>query len=63
MKSLASGGMTMAVVTHEMNFARDVADRVIFMFEGSILETGRPQDMFTNPANERTRQFLQSVLE
>jgi ABC-type polar amino acid transport system ATPase subunit len=55
--------MTMAVVTHEMNFARDVADRVIFMFEGSILETGRPQDMFTNPENDRTRQFLQSVLE
>jgi polar amino acid transport system ATP-binding protein len=62
MKSLAQGGMTMMVVTHEMNFARDVADKVIFMFEGSILETGHPQDMFTNPENERTRQFLQSVL-
>jgi ABC-type polar amino acid transport system ATPase subunit len=62
MKSLAQGGMTMMVVTHEMNFARDVADKVIFMFEGSVLETGRPEDMFTNPENERTRQFLQSVL-
>ncbi|MDR2739122.1 MAG: amino acid ABC transporter ATP-binding protein [Treponema sp.] len=62
MKSLAQGGMTMMVVTHEMNFARDAADKVIFMFEGSILETGHPRDMFTNPENERTRQFLQSVL-
>jgi polar amino acid transport system ATP-binding protein len=62
MKGLAQGGMTMMVVTHEMNFARDVADKVVFMFEGSILETGRPGDMFTNPSNDRTRQFLQSVL-
>jgi polar amino acid transport system ATP-binding protein len=62
MKSLAQGGMTMLVVTHEMNFARDVADKVVFMFEGSILETGHPRDMFTNPNNDRTRQFLQSVL-
>ncbi|WP_010262611.1 amino acid ABC transporter ATP-binding protein [Treponema primitia] len=62
MKSLAQGGMTMLVVTHEMNFARDVADKVVFMFEGSILETGHPKDMFTNPVNDRTRQFLQSVL-
>jgi polar amino acid transport system ATP-binding protein len=62
MKSLAQGGMTMLVVTHEMNFARDVADKVIFMFGGTILETGHPKDMFTNPANDRTRQFLQSVL-
>jgi polar amino acid transport system ATP-binding protein len=62
MKSLAQGGMTMLVVTHEMNFARDVADKVVFMFEGSILEIGHPKDMFTNPSNDRTRQFLQSVL-
>jgi polar amino acid transport system ATP-binding protein len=62
MKSLAQGGMTMVVVTHEMNFARDVADRVIFMFEGTVLETGHPRDIFTNPQNDRTRQFLQSVL-
>jgi polar amino acid transport system ATP-binding protein len=62
MKGLAQAGMTMLVVTHEMNFARDVADRVIFMYEGSILESGHPGDMFTNPSNERTRQFLQSVL-
>ena len=62
MKGLAQGGMTMMVVTHEMNFARDVADRVVFMFEGAILETGHPKDMFTNPTNDRTRQFLQSVL-
>jgi polar amino acid transport system ATP-binding protein len=62
MKSLAKGGMTMLVVTHEMNFARDVADKVVFMFEGSILETGHPKDMFTNPSSDRTRQFLQSVL-
>jgi polar amino acid transport system ATP-binding protein len=62
MKSLAQAGMTMLVVTHEMGFAREVADKVVFMYDGSILETGRPKDMFTNPSNDRTRQFLQSVL-
>jgi polar amino acid transport system ATP-binding protein len=62
MKSLAGGGMTMLVVTHEMGFAREVADRVVFMHEGVILEIGKPDDIFTNPRNERTRQFLQSVL-
>ena len=62
MKQLASAGMTMLVVSHEMGFAREAADRVIFMFEGSILETGTPEQIFTNPANDRTRQFLQSVL-
>ena len=62
MKQLASAGMTMLVVSHEMGFAREAADRVIFMFEGSILETGTPDQIFTNPANDRTRQFLQSVL-
>jgi polar amino acid transport system ATP-binding protein len=62
MKGLAGGGMTMIVVTHEMGFAREVAGRVVFMHEGVILEVGKPGDIFTNPQNERTRQFLQSVL-
>jgi polar amino acid transport system ATP-binding protein len=62
MKQLAGQGMTMLVVTHEMGFAREVADKVIFMYEGSILEAAPPEVMFNNPSNERTRQFLQSVL-
>ena len=62
MKSLAQAGMTMLVVTHEMGFAREVADKVVFMFEGVILEAGAPETIFSNPQNERTRQFLQSVL-
>ncbi|MDR2404333.1 MAG: amino acid ABC transporter ATP-binding protein [Spirochaetaceae bacterium] len=62
MKTLAQAGMTMLVVTHEMGFAREAADKVVFMFEGSILEVGRPSSMFSNPQNDRTRQFLQSVL-
>jgi len=62
MKQLAEDGMTMLVVTHEMGFAREAADRVVFMCDGAILETGTPQEIFTNPRNERTRQFLQSVL-
>jgi len=62
MKSLAQGGMTMLVVTHEMGFAREVADKVVFMFDGSILEISPPEAMFSNPQNDRTRQFLQSVL-
>ncbi|MDR0636222.1 MAG: amino acid ABC transporter ATP-binding protein [Treponema sp.] len=62
MKNLANAGMTMLVVTHEIGFAREVADKVVFMYQGSILEVGKPEDMFTNPTNERTRQFLQSVL-
>ncbi|MDR2553576.1 MAG: polar amino acid ABC transporter ATP-binding protein, partial [Treponema sp.] len=62
MKTLAQGGMTMLVVTHEMGFAREAADRVVVMFEGTILETGRPEAIFSNPENPRTRQFLQSVL-
>ena len=62
MKQLAGEGMTMLVVSHEMGFAREVADRVVFMFEGSILEVDTPEKMFTNPTNDRTRQFLQSVL-
>jgi polar amino acid transport system ATP-binding protein len=62
MKQLAGQGMTMLVVTHEMGFAKEVADRVVFMFEGAVLEIAPPEVMFNNPANDRTRQFLQSVL-
>lgn len=62
MKKLAEDGMTMLVVTHEMGFAREVADRVVFMYDGAILEEGPPQEIFTAPKHERTRQFLQSVL-
>jgi polar amino acid transport system ATP-binding protein len=62
MKSLAGAGMTMLVVTHEMGFAREAADKIVFMFEGAILETGSPDEMFSSPRNDRTRQFLQSVL-
>ncbi len=62
MKSLAKEGMTMAVVTHEMGFAREVADRVIFMADGRIEEEGTPEEIFTNPQNLRTQQFLQSIL-
>jgi polar amino acid transport system ATP-binding protein len=62
MKSLAAAGMTMLVVTHEMGFAREAADKVVFMFAGSILEIAPPEKMFSNPENSRTRQFLQSVL-
>ncbi len=63
MKKLAEEGMTMLVVTHEMGFAREVADKVVFMYDGSILETGTPEKLFTNPENERTRQFLGSQLK
>lgn len=62
MKELAKGGMTMAVVTHEMGFARDVADRVIFMDEGVIMEEGTPEEIFKNPKNERTQSFLNCIL-
>jgi len=62
MKQLASAGMTMMVVSHEMGFAREVANRVVFMYEGKILEDNPPEKLFTNPENDRTRQFLQSVL-
>jgi polar amino acid transport system ATP-binding protein len=62
MKQLATEGMTMLVVSHEMGFAREVADRVVFMYEGTILEINTPEKMFSNPENDRTRQFLQSVL-
>jgi len=58
MKELAAAGMTMLVVTHEMGFARDVASRVVFMDEGVIQEQGTPQQVFDNPQNERTKDFL-----
>ncbi len=62
MKQLANEGMTMVVVTHEMGFAREVADRVIFMCDGVIAEQGTPTDIFENPQNPRTKQFLESIL-
>ena len=62
MRQLAAEGMTMLVVTHEMGFARDVADRVVFMDHGAIVEDGSPERIFSMPKSPRTRQFLQTVL-
>ena len=62
MKELAAEGMTMIVVTHEMGFAREVADRVLFMADGVICEEGTPEEVFGNPQNERTQDFLRKVL-
>lgn len=62
MKNLAEEGMTMAVVTHEMGFAKEVADRILFMDEGIILEQGTPEEIFGNPKEERTKSFLSKVL-
>ena len=62
MKDLAKEGMTMVVVTHEMGFAREVADRVIFMDEGMVLEEGTPEHFFKNPVNDRTKAFLSQIL-
>ncbi len=62
MKEVADEGMTMAVVTHEMGFAREVATRVLFMDEGRIIEQGTPDEIFTNPKEERTKNFLSKVL-
>jgi polar amino acid transport system ATP-binding protein len=62
MKELAQEGMTMAVVTHEMGFAREVANRVLFMDDGIIQESGTPQEIFGNPQNPRTQSFLSKVL-
>ena len=61
MKQLAKEGMTMIIVTHEMNFAKQVADRIIFMDEGVILEEGSPNEIFANPQNQRTQDFLKRV--
>jgi putative glutamine transport system ATP-binding protein len=63
MRTLAKEGMTMVVVTHEMGFAREVADRIIFMDEGQIIEEGSPKEFFENPKHERTRQFLSKILK
>ncbi|MGN7295656.1 amino acid ABC transporter ATP-binding protein [Ferdinandcohnia sp. SAFN-114] len=62
MKQLANEGMTMIVVTHEMGFAREVADRVIYMHDGKIVEVGKPRDIFENPKEQRTKDFLNSIL-
>ena len=62
MKDLASEGMTMVVVTHEMGFAKEVGDRIVFMDGGNILESGKPEEFFANPKNERTKEFLSKVL-
>jgi ABC-type polar amino acid transport system ATPase subunit len=63
MRDLASDGMTMVVVTHEMGFAREVSDRVVFMDEGVIVEEATPDEFFTNPKEDRTRQFLGKILK
>ncbi|MFJ8237485.1 amino acid ABC transporter ATP-binding protein [Ureibacillus sp. NPDC094379] len=62
MKDLASEGMTMVIVTHEMGFAKEVADRVIMLADGNILEDGHPNDIFSNPKHERTQRFLNQIL-
>lgn len=62
MKNLAKSGMTMLVVTHEIGFAREVADKVVFMYNGTMLETGTPEKIFNSPDNERTAAFLNAVL-
>ena len=62
MKELAKDGMTMVVVTHEMGFAKEVADRVVFMADGHVMEEGTPEKVFDNPQNERTKAFLDKVI-
>jgi polar amino acid transport system ATP-binding protein len=62
-RELAAGGMTMIIATHEMSFARDMADRVCFLDAGTILEEGTPGEIFTSPREERTQQFLQRIIE
>lgn len=62
MKSLANDGMTMVIVTHEMGFAKEVGDRVLFIDEGKVLESGTPEEIFNNPKNQRTKDFLSKVL-
>jgi ABC-type polar amino acid transport system ATPase subunit len=62
MKKLARDGMTMIVVTHEMGFAREVGDKVVFMDEGVVVEEGPPTEVFSNPQHQRTRTFLSRIL-
>jgi polar amino acid transport system ATP-binding protein len=62
MKDLARDGMTMVIVTHEMGFAKEVADRVIMLADGNIIEEGHPDDIFVNPIHERTKRFLNQIL-
>ena len=62
-RELAAGGMTMVIATHEMGFARDIASRVCFLDKGLILEEGPPAEIFSNPREERTRQFLQRIVD
>jgi ABC-type polar amino acid transport system ATPase subunit len=62
-KELAATGMTMLIVTHEMNFAREIANSVIFMENGKILEQGSPAEVFQNPKEERTRKFLNLIVD
>ncbi len=62
-RELAAGGMTMLIATHEMGFARDIADRICFLDEGVILEQGRPEQILTEPKEPRTQQFLQRIID
>ena len=61
-RELARQGLTMMIVTHEMRFAREVSDRVLFMAEGNVMESGKPEDMFGNPQTPRFKEFLSKVL-
>lgn len=60
---MACSGMTMVIATHEMNFARDIAQRVCFLEEGRIIEEASPEELFTDPKDERTRRFLRRIVE
>ena len=62
MKDLAKSGMTMVIVTHELNFAKEVADRIIFMDEGVVVEVGTPEAVLNHPQETRTKQFLDQIL-
>jgi polar amino acid transport system ATP-binding protein len=62
-RELAGSGMTMVIATHEMGFARDIADRVVFLDAGRIVEEGPPAQIFSAPANERTKRFLQRIID
>ena len=62
-RELAAGGMTMVIATHEMGFARDIAHRICFLDEGVILEEGTPEQIFSQPRQERTQRFLESIIE